>query len=197
MLSRLGAVVENVPGKFDSFCMDRTYKYCLLALQSDPDVTSTVSMLMQARAVPGGQHFTLHGEASTNGILRNTLDRLEAIGFVECFESRNGFSHWNLAPAALKEVLPVLQFCNPETLLKTRINLPLKDRTAFELLSIMNSEGWTWQRRHPKQVAPPYDVADRKPKVFYTSGIGFPEVYGRCLLDADRRGAQGVTHIEH
>ena len=154
-------------------------------------------MLMQARAVPGGQHFALHGEASTNGISRDTLNRLEGIGCVECFESRDGLSQWNLAPAALKEVLPVLQLCSPEPVLKTRINLPLKDRTAFELLSIMNSEGWTWQRRHPKQVAPPYAVADREPKVFYTSGIGLPEVYGRCLLDADRLGAQGVTHIEH
>ena len=74
--------------------------------------------------------------------MRDALEKLEAVGFVECFESRDGLSHWNLSQAAMKEVLPIRQLHMPEPVLKIRMNLPLKDLTAFEIISMLQLEGW-------------------------------------------------------
>lgn len=107
---------------------------------------------------------------STNLLLRNMLDRsatpnsfhrlnltdaeradrtvteLEAIGTIECSQDASG---WSVAftEDGLRSLVRSVPLGSPRPAIAFRGgDIPLKDRTAFELVTLLRDQGWVWQK---------------------------------------------------
>ena len=102
-----------------------------------------------------------------------------------------------------KKALAHLSYCcelsSPTPALAVRDELPIEDRTAYELMMELENQGWEWSLLPSKDED--REALDYKPtsteKVWYTSGVSAHQEYLLCLLQAGTLWAKGITRIPH
>ena len=86
---------------------------------------------------------------------------------------------------------------------RIRPDISLEDRTAWELISLLEGDGWVWHqwtppsRRRPHSPPLPSGFAPGSPKIWYSSGVRACTHYLVCLLRADSLFESGLQMIPH
>jgi hypothetical protein len=117
-----------------------------LGLQaSHSDVSDILQQLLSRQALPGRPEVWTVSEqhASTQ-----TLNKLQLHGYVlGQGDGGAGPCDWRLTHKALQSLTSISEFSRPPAYLASpRLDAPLEDRTHYELLAQLLSDGWTWSR---------------------------------------------------
>ena len=197
ILSRLGkSVVEHAEDTFLKWSVRRRLSYNLDGLGTDRDFIDVVSKMVAACALPGAQHsFVLEG-MDNQGACRQALDKLESSSLVTLLDEGQGSSQWQFTKLGVEKLTPIRVAHSPQPALQLRVGLPLADRTGYELMAMLEQQGWVWGLNAKNKKPAPYVMPDGE-KLFYTSGLILPRMYAHCLLISLDLHAKGVTHIEH
>lgn len=156
-------------------------QYALDGQAWDPQSVALVTRIVNARAVPGSGCFFHCGDGPVDDDDRNMLDQLELFGIVRRVNSDGPlFSMWSLSDLAMTLLRPCREILNPMPALADR-GLPLLQRSNYELILALQSDGWTWAAARKKDELAPFEVGVA-PKVWYTSGADLPRDYACCLL---------------
>ena len=122
------------------------------------------------------------------------LEELRVDGLVTCTSAESGGSSWQLTEKALGHLQSHVELHTPRQFFHVRGDLPLAGRMPFELLTIMEKQGWQWQRLQ-KGRAPAYVRGGQR--VFYSSGLTVGPFYLTALLSSEDLEAKGVHAIQH
>lgn len=91
----------------------------------------------------------------TDASLSDTVDALERRRLVKIYEF-GGRKYIALTQEAIRTGLVRLwSLSDPTPVFQIRNEIPLEDRTAFEMLLMLNNDGWTWTRacsHHPRNI---------------------------------------------
>ena len=112
---------------------------------------------------------------------------------------------WYFTELGAQELCSCTALSKPSRVFSARENIPLHDRSAYELMLELMDRGWQWQRWVPlskrtrRMVAAGQNFeayARDGPKIFY-SGESLSHAYLLVLLNADQYFEMGLPAIEH
>ena len=127
------------------------------------------------------------------------FETLVAQGFAQ--QVCDGGHEWGfqLLPHSFACITLRFQLCNPVLVSQIqRVSLPLEERSTYELLCLLRSNGWQWQKPTSKErKSLEFRANDGSSPKFYFCGVQGERSYFACLLDADRLAGLGVDAIRH
>ena len=150
---------------------------------TDRDLCSTLGELMVQGAYPGGM--------CSGGIrLRGTAERCAVQLHEQSFACKLGEDRWALNDHAVRSMCSCATLLDSQPVLQLRDGIDLAQRTAFELLTLMQGQGWEWRRwvtekQRTKKMAPiPSSYRPGDTKVFYST-LDISRLYMQALLRAE------------
>lgn len=167
-----------------------------------------VSALMQnIETDVGSSYVHIHGLADAPR-QSACLEALAARGFVRCISADTGKSSWVMTEQGLKATRLIRRLHKPVRLLSVRPGVELRDATAWELVSMLQSQGWVCSvlgvRRRAARVRRPGMVEAPTPCDFVAGQekrwwihhrqTAFQPSYLRALLSAESIG-KPIAHL--
>jgi hypothetical protein len=153
-----------------------TLQYALQGHPWDLETVALITRLVNARAVPGSGCFFDCSDRDD----REVLDHFDVLGFARMLSDEAAFSTWALTDRAMTLLRPCRELLHPSPALADR-GLPLAQRTNYEILVALQSDGWTWEKAPKRFDIVPYEVGV-SPKIWYSKGADLPREYAMCLL---------------
>ena len=124
------------------------------------------------------------------------LQRLEALGLVECMDRNEGHSAWAITGFGSRCLTQWKRVDIEQPMFDVRPDsLAAKDRTKFETIQMLLSEehSWTLQRFPPAKIPIAYNLEDpNAKKIFYVKGPRTPAGYFTCLLQCSKLRRLGI-----
>ena len=160
VLTRLGDLSdpENLQAPVLAWSAASRTCYVLASMCTDIDASDVVTAMYTSGVRPGRGKYLLSGDDAAEGPKRDTLDRLEGLGFVQLLASRPGCSEWQLTKQGMQELVPARHLQNPVPAIRVRSSIPLEDKTSYEMLCALEDRGWAWQFLKPKEDAQEYII---------------------------------------
>jgi hypothetical protein len=169
-------------------------RVCAAAFPADWSVR-----LLDSRAFPFSQ--TVLSVSDDDLLLAGALRQLEFSRFVTAVGSENGTTAWQFTQLGLGKVRHFRGIHRPVRVLDIRTNLPLENRSTWELLRSFLELGWIMKPVPKSQIAKlslaPYAAgADR---IWYNSAVDLTRgrLYITSLLKADKLFEGGVLRAVH
>ena len=157
----------------------------------DP-IAHLVTDMVRCGAMHGSTEVFTVNDRSSHQVAQ--LEELRVDGLVACTSAESGSSSWQLTEKALGQLQSHVELHSPRQFFHVRGDLPLAGRLPFDLLTIMEKQGWQWQRLQ-KGRAPAYVRGG--PRVFYSSGLTVGPYYLTALLSFEDLETKGIHAIQH
>ena len=110
--------------------------------------------LLQARRHKGGKLVLSHGDQDASDdrptMVREALEALEQLGMVSCSSKQSRSSTWSFTSTGEKSIAVSVWIGQPVQALTRRRGVAICDLTVFELLDVLQEQGWTCQFPAPR-----------------------------------------------
>lgn len=197
VLTRRGEDATQSPGgNFLRWDIGAGVLFSFKRIGFDPDIADVTTKLVTTRALPGCR-FPLvvqHSHPQSHAE-RAALEKLEFLGFATIVSDEGDSTLWEMTEFGVQQLPPLRQMCSPRPALALRANLPLADRSSFELVVMLEEAGWQYKPKVRARRLQGYCWPEGE-KVFTTTGLILPPLYAQCLLQASMLHASGVASIE-
>ena len=148
------------------------------------------------------------GSFSAQGYIASEADRpsmlqLSAAGFAVASNDISEDPTWYLTPAGRQQIVSAFWCEHPVRVFAVREHLPLEDRTHYELVCSLESQGWTWRPWPPPAVRrkmrspPPIAYEPGAARVWFSTPAEIHASYLVALNRVDELFGAGLPCLPH